>query len=108
MITFSFSIIWLDWVLLLTNFDISGPEKPEECKNISPTIFGAGSLFGYVPLLTAVATLKNHGARRGLLLATAISSVILSVYDYSEGNGVLQCNQSMAIIFFVQVNTSFF
>ena len=56
-----------------------------ECKDKKDlTLFGAGSLFGYVPLLSGVATLKRHDARRGLLLTTTISSCILAAYDVSE------------------------
>ena len=56
-----------------------------ECKDKNNlTLFGAGSLFGYVPLLSGVATLKRHDARRGLLLTTTISSCILAAYDVSE------------------------
>lgn len=99
-ISFSFAIIWLDWVLLLKDFGLA---ENETCDNSKVTIFGAGSLFGYVPLLTGVATLKKHGARRGLLLATAISSVILAVYDFSEAIAIFECNTTMGIIFAVQV-----
>ena len=99
-ISFSFAIIWLDWVLLLKDFGLSGNSK---CDSTHVTIFGAGSLFGYVPLLTGVATLKKHGARRGLLLATAISSVILAVYDFSEAIAVFGCSTPMGIIFAIQV-----
>ena len=100
-ISFSFAIIWLDWVLLLKDFGLA---ENEDCNDSKVTIFGAGSLFGYVPLLTGVATLKKHGARRGLLLATAISSVILAVYDFSEAIAIFECNTTMGIIFAVQVS----
>ena len=60
-------------------------DSEAECKNKNDlTLFGAGSLFGYVPLLSGVATLKRHDARRGLLLTTTISSCILAAYDVSE------------------------
>ena len=61
-------------------------DSEAECrnKNDNLTLFGAGSLFGYVPLLSGVATLKRHDARRGLLLTTTISSCILAAYDVSE------------------------
>ena len=86
-------------MLLLAKFELKG----DHCEKLHVTIFGAGSLFGYVPLLTGVATLKKHGARRGLLLATAISSVILAVYDFSEAIAVYNCNHVMGIIFATQV-----
>ena len=60
-------------------------DSEAECKDKNDlTLFGAGSLFGYVPLLSGVATLKRHDARRGLLLTTTISSCILAAYDVSE------------------------
>ena len=60
-------------------------DSEADCKDKNDlTLFGAGSLFGYVPLLSGVATLKRHDARRGLLLTTTISSCILAAYDVSE------------------------
>ena len=60
-------------------------DSAAKCKDKNDlTLFGAGSLFGYVPLLSVVATLKRHDARRGLLLTTTISSCILAAYDVSE------------------------
>ena len=60
-------------------------DSEAECNDKNDlTLFGAGSLFGYVPLLSGVATLKRHDARRGLLLTTTISSCILAAYDVSE------------------------
>ena len=76
----------------------------KRCKSI--TLFGAGSLFGYVPLLSGVATLKRHDARRGLLLTTTVSSCILSAYDISEAMGLVSENctelQTIASLFMLQ------
>ena len=73
-------------------------DSEAECKNKNDlTLFGAGSLFGYVPLLSGVATLKRHDARRGLLLTTTISSCILAAYDVSEALSLV-FDQSKTII----------
>ena len=81
--------------------------EDESCST-KVTLFGAGSLFGYVPLLSGVATLKRHEARRGLLLTTTISSCILAAYDVSEAMGLISdsCStlRQIAVLFMLQEN----
>jgi len=104
LISLSFCVIWTDWALLIINGNRNEPL--DECKS-RITLFGAGSLFGYVPLLSGVATLKRHDARRGLLLTTTVSSCILSAYDISEALGLVKdvdCGalQTTASLFMLQ------
>ena len=104
-ICFSFFVIWSDWALLILNYKI---ERDGSC-GTSLSLFGAGSLFGYVPLLSGTATLKRHDARRGLLLTTMVSSCILAAYDISEAMGIINNNNckelnSIVYVFFIQVS----
>ena len=90
-------MIFIDWALLL-NFS----ETTNNCtEDTNLTLFGAGCLFGYVPILTAVAILKQHMARKGLLLASAVSSVILAIYDYSQASQI-NCNVALGVLLIVQ------
>jgi len=106
LICISFLIIWSDWALLISSYKLK-KDSAADCKDKNDlTLFGAGSLFGYVPLLSGVATLKRHDARRGLLLTTTISSCILAAYDVSEAmsitNGECDLLKPITAIFFVQ------
>jgi len=96
-IILSFFVIFIDWALLL-NFSETTNDCTEET---NLTLFGAGCLFGYVPILTAVAILKQHMARKGLLLASAVSSVILAIYDYSQASQ-LKCDVALGVLLIVQ------
>jgi len=96
-IILSFFVIFIDWALLL-NFSETSNKCTEET---NLTLFGAGCLFGYVPILTAVAILKQHMARKGLLLASAVSSVILAIYDFSQASQ-LKCDVALGVLLIVQ------
>ncbi|CAG5081684.1 Oidioi.mRNA.OKI2018_I69.PAR.g9939.t1.cds [Oikopleura dioica] len=93
----SFIVIFIDWGLLLRFSDEQNPCTDET----NLTLFGAGCLFGYVPILTSVAILKQHMARKGLLLASAVSSVILSIYDFSQSSQ-LKCNVALGVLLILQ------